>query len=120
MVSRHVEDSGGLRVRIHVDEHTRSIATASMHEETHFDRVPIGRQVDAPQAPWHDGDVLVVPIYEEVVVVERRLVLKEELRLSKRRVDVEEVHDVPLRREQIIVERQLPDGHWQRVDDTSV
>ncbi|MFD1693079.1 DUF2382 domain-containing protein [Azotobacter chroococcum] len=52
-----------------------------------------------------EGDVTVIPVLEEVLVVEKRLVLKEELRV--RRVVHEEPHSVPvtLRREQVTVER---------------
>jgi stress response protein YsnF len=47
------------------------------------ERVPIGRVIDAVPAVKDEGDLLVVPVVEETVVVERRLVLKEELHIRR-------------------------------------
>jgi cysteine sulfinate desulfinase/cysteine desulfurase-like protein len=44
-------------------------------------RVPIGQFVDRAPAPRQEGDVLIVPCIEEVVVVEKRLRVREELRI---------------------------------------
>jgi uncharacterized protein (TIGR02271 family) len=46
-----------------------------------------------------DPDVLIIPIYEEQVVVEKRMVLKEYIRVSKRRVAGERVIRETVRRE---------------------
>lgn len=37
--------------------------------------------VDAPREPWYEGDTLVIPLYEERYVTEKRLVLREEVRV---------------------------------------
>ena len=47
------------------------------------ERVPIGRVVDVMPAVKDEGDLLVVPVVEETVVVERKLVLKEELHIRR-------------------------------------
>ena len=77
------------------------------HEELQVERVPCRTEVDPAHPPQvrQEGDVTVIPVLEEVLVVEKRLVLKEELHV--RRVVHEEPHSVPvtLRREQVTVER---------------
>ena len=56
-----------------------------------------------------DG-VTIVPILEEVLFVEKRLVLKEELHI-RRRVSTETVQvPVVLRKERAVVERVPPEG----------
>jgi uncharacterized protein (TIGR02271 family) len=52
-----------------------------------------------------EGDVRVIPVVEERLVVEKRLFLVEEIRVRQRRI--EEEHDVPvtLRRHEVVVER---------------
>ena len=37
--------------------------------------------VDAPRDPWYEDDTLVIPLYEERYVTEKRLVLREEVRV---------------------------------------
>ena len=46
-----------------------------------------------------EGDTTIIPVVEEVVVVERRLVLREEIRVRKRRVEQAERVRVTLRQE---------------------
>jgi stress response protein YsnF len=47
----------------------------------------------------------IIPILEEVVVVEKRLVLKEELRVTMQRVSRRQPQSVTLRREEAVIER---------------
>jgi len=37
--------------------------------------------VDAPRDPWYEDETLVIPLYEERYVTEKRLVLREEVRV---------------------------------------
>ncbi len=46
------------------------------------DRVTIDEVVTEARKPWYEGDTLVIPLYEEQLVTEIRLVLKEEVRVK--------------------------------------
>ena len=71
-------------------------------------RVPVDRMLEpgeAPPVPRAEGDVTIIPIFEEVLTVEKRLLLKEELHITQY-ATVEEVElPVTLRRQQAVVER---------------
>jgi stress response protein YsnF len=58
----------------------------------------------------HEGDITIIPVVEEIVVVERRLVLKEEVRV--RRVSTKEQHQetVVLRQQEAVITREDPDS----------
>jgi stress response protein YsnF len=88
------------------------IARAELAEErVEVTRVPVGREVAVAPDVRTEGDVLIVPVLEEVLVVEKRLVLKEELHL-RRHVSKENVEvPVTLRKERAVVERVAIDGH---------
>ena len=75
----------------------------------------IGEPAAARRNPYFDGDELVVPVYEERVVSERRLFLKEEIRLRRARHVFQEQHDIPVRRERAVFERLQADGSWREV-----
>jgi len=89
-VSRQVIETG--RVRVAKVTHTRDHLIDESLASTRFEvtRVPVGRLIDAMPSIKEDGDLTVVPIVEETVVVERRLMLKEELHI--RRVQTSERH----------------------------
>lgn len=100
------------RVRLTTSTTTRDevVDVPIFQEEITVERVPIGRVVEAATAPRQEGDTLVVPVYEEVLVVEKRLVLKEEVRVTRVRREAHEPQRVELRREEVRVERTRPDG----------
>jgi hypothetical protein len=57
-------------------------------EEAGVERVPVNRLIDTEPQTRQEGDVTVIPIVEEVLVVEKRLLLKEEIRIRRTRNQV--------------------------------
>lgn len=53
------------------------------HDQVVVERVPVGRVVEATPPIRYEGDVTILPVMEEVVVIERRLVLKEEVHFRR-------------------------------------
>lgn len=95
------------RVRIHktVHEWEETVDPPLLHDEVVVERVPINRVVEGPVSVRSEEDTLVIPLLEEVLVVEKRLLLKEEIRITKRRVETHAPQQVTLRREEAVVER---------------
>ncbi len=104
-VQKRRVESGRVRVTKVVHEHEEVVAEPLLREEVEVERVAINRAVDGPVAIRHEGDVMIVPILEEVLVVEKRLVLKEELHIRRRRVEESHPQRVVLRTEEATVER---------------
>ena len=75
------------------------------HEHIEIVRIPIGRQTDGVPPIREEGDVTILSIVEEVVVVERRLVLKEEIHLRRVRSSSRHLESVLLREQDAIVTR---------------
>ena len=100
------------RVRVQtVTDAIEELARADVQRETvDVTRVPIDRIVETAPEIRTEGDVTIVPVLEEVLVVEKRLVVKEELHI-RRRVESEAVEvPVSLRKQRAIVERLVPDA----------
>ena len=108
-VERRSLVTGKVRVRSVVDE-VDEIARATLEEEqVQVTRVPIEREVTQRPAVRQEGDVTIVPLLEEVLVVEKRLILREELHI-RRLVTQQEVEvPVTLRKERAVVERVSAD-----------
>lgn len=110
-VSRRVVDTGVVRLRKVVHEREELVDRTVTRETVRVDRVPMNQVVPGPMEPRQEGDTLVIPVVEEVLVVERRFVLKEEVRVLRQRVtEPAEPERVTLRREEIVVERDDPAG----------
>jgi uncharacterized protein (TIGR02271 family) len=98
-------------VRIHTRVETREevVDEPLLHEEVAIERVPVNAWVEGEAPMPHDEDgVLVIPILEEMLVVEKRLWFKEEVRVSKRRTTIRKPQQVTLQREVVEVERVVP------------
>lgn len=107
-VDKRIVDTGrGVRIHKTVAEHPCQIDERLMREDVEVSHVPVDRIVPLDQAPVarHEGDTLVVPIVEEVLVVERRLRIKEELRITRTRREAHHAETIMLRTEQVSVER---------------
>jgi stress response protein YsnF len=94
-----------VRVRTVVREDERVVDEPLAVETVEVERVPLGRWVEAAPAVRQEGETTVIPVLEEVVVVERRLRLVEEVRVTKRRTTRRASERVALRREEVVVER---------------
>jgi stress response protein YsnF len=88
-----------------------------VHEEVEVKRVPVNRVVEQVPTVRRKGAVIIVPVVEEELVVTKRLVLKEEIHLIKRRTRDRFVKDVTLERERAEVQRLDAEG---RIVDTRV
>ena len=97
--------SGRVIVRTTVDTEERILKEMLSLETVEVERIPINRVVDTVPQIRTDGDVTIVPVFEERLVVEKQLVLVEEVRI-RRTASVENVEvPITLRKERANVER---------------
>ncbi len=109
-VSKRVRETGRVRLTKHVDVREEIVDEPLFREEVEVERVPIDRYVDEPTATRTEGDTTVIPVYEEVLVVEKKLLLKEELHVTRRRTEHRDPQRIALRSERVEVERTEPDS----------
>ncbi|MEK8089417.1 YsnF/AvaK domain-containing protein [Thermithiobacillus plumbiphilus] len=103
-VDKRRETTGGVRIHKRVREREETVRPELLRESVSVERVAIGQFVDAPSGPHQEGDTLVVPIFEEVLVVEKRLRLKEEVRITRTRHTETQTHTLRLREEHVSIE----------------
>ncbi|HWS90159.1 MAG TPA: YsnF/AvaK domain-containing protein [Pyrinomonadaceae bacterium] len=108
-VQKRKVEAGGVRIRKTVSEREEVVDEPLMREEVHVRRVPVNKVVDGPVPVRHVGDTMIVSLLEEVLVVEKRLMVKEELHITKEQVESYRPQRVRLRTEEAVVER-VEDG----------
>ena len=101
-VGTREREAGEVRVRKNVRTDRESIEVPTRHEEVSVERVPLSGEA-ATEAEIGEDEVS-VPVTEEEVVVEKRPVVKEEVRIKKDVVEDTEVVEEDVRREEIDVE----------------
>ena len=74
-------------------------------ESVVVEHVPVGRVIEEIPPIRQEGDVTIIPVVEEEVVVVRRLVLKEEVHLRRVRTTERHIETVTLREQKLTVTR---------------
>ena len=110
------------RVRISTRTHEREILIDQnlARERVEIEVVPVGLRIDAVPEIRQEGDTTIVPVVEEVLVVERRPMLKEEIRIKRVRTTERHQEKVMLRHQEAVVTRQEGDpssGDTRSVSD---
>ena len=97
--------AGQINVRKRVRTDREQIRVPKRHEEVHVERVPVEEGREASEAQIGEDEIS-VPVVEEEVVVEKRPVVKEEIRLRKDVAEQEEVVEEDVRREEVDIDDQ--------------
>jgi stress response protein YsnF len=97
-VDKKIVERDRVVVKTHVDERTAWVREELAREDVQVTWVDIDREVDEPPAVRTEGDTIIIPLFEEVLVVERRLVLRQEIHLTRKRSTERFDQPVTLRR----------------------
>jgi uncharacterized protein (TIGR02271 family) len=115
--TRLAETGRGVRVHKQVRSHPHQVDQTLWRDELDIRHVPVDRIVSAPPAARYEGDTFIVPVLEEVLVVEKRYRIKEELHITRQRHASRHQQTVPLRAEHVTVER-FDDGNGGQPSST--
>jgi stress response protein YsnF len=118
-VRKREANVGKVRLRTITDT-VEELAQAYLQSESvEVIRVPVDRAVETIPSVRTENDVTIVSVLEEILVVEKRLVLKEEQHI-RRRVETQAV-EVPVTvcKQRAIVERLAPDDPPNNDKETS-
>jgi uncharacterized protein (TIGR02271 family) len=108
--------TGRVKVATVTREHEQLVEELLERDNVEIERTAVGREVDQAPTVREDGDTLIIPIVEEVVVVQRRLVLKEEVRVRRKRETKPYQERVVVRRQEAVITR-IPDESNQSAAD---
>jgi uncharacterized protein (TIGR02271 family) len=100
-------EAGEVRVRKNVRTDRESVEVPTRHEEVSVERVPLSGEASEAQI---GDDEINVPVTEEEVVVSKRPVVKEEVRIRKDVVEDTQIVEEDVRREEIDVEDETTRG----------
>jgi uncharacterized protein (TIGR02271 family) len=104
-VTKETRETGRVRVSTVTREHEELVDELLERQEVAVERVPIGKRIEAIPPVREEADMIVIPIVEEVLVVERHLVLKEEVHIRRVRGTERHQERVTLRKQEAVVTR---------------
>ena len=104
-LDKRVVETGKVRISKRISEREETIDEPLFREEVSVERIPVNKYVDQMPQVRHEGDVMIIPVVQEQLVMQKRLVLVEELRVRKQLVEMHQPQSVTLRREDVEVTR---------------
>jgi uncharacterized protein (TIGR02271 family) len=105
LVTKREVETGRLRIQVSVEERQDDVPVELAHDEVEIERIPVNKAVSQLPSVRLEGSTTVIPVVEEVVVVEKRLFVVEEIHV--RRKSTTETRQIPvtLRSEQVRIDR---------------
>jgi uncharacterized protein (TIGR02271 family) len=107
-VQKQIVETGKVRVTKVVHERETVVDEPLFHDEVEVEHISVNRAVEGPISIRYEDDTLIVPIMEEVLVVQKQLILNEEIHIRKRRIETHHPQQVTLRREEAHIDRLEP------------
>jgi uncharacterized protein (TIGR02271 family) len=108
-VAKEKLETGRVRILTHTHER-EALVDDLAHERVDIETIPVNLQIDAVLQVHQEGDITIVPVVEERLVVQRRLMLKEEVRNRRVRSNERHQQTVKLRYQEAVVTRQKDDA----------
>jgi uncharacterized protein (TIGR02271 family) len=104
-VDKKVVEKAKYRIQKTVSQENFSEKVPAIHEKVNIQRVKINKYVDAAPDVRLEGDTTIIPVIEEVVVVEKKLMLVEEIHITKSRDEVHVNVKEKLRKEHVEIKK---------------
>jgi len=90
-------------VRKRVETVDQGITVDLRRQHAAIERRPVGKEVETPPPARWEGDTWVLPLIEEEIVIHKRLVLREEVRITIESVTERRIIPAAIRREVVEV-----------------
>ena len=103
-IDKKVVESGKVVIHKKVHEENKDVEVPVSHEEVEIKKVAVNKYVSEAPAIRHEGNTTIIPVMKEVAVIEKKLLLVEEVHVTKHVVEKKQERTVPLRKEEIEVE----------------
>jgi uncharacterized protein (TIGR02271 family) len=105
-VDKQSVETGKVQIRKTVTEELADVNIPVIEESYKVERIPVNKVVDTPpEAVRYEGDTMIIPVLREVVVVQKRYEIVEEVRLTKTKTETEFNQQVRLKKENISIDR---------------
>jgi uncharacterized protein (TIGR02271 family) len=104
-VTKQVVPTARVQVARVTHSHEQLVDELLSREQVEVERVAIDKPVDVMPTVREEGDCIIIPVVEEVLKIERVLVLKEEVRLHRVQHTERYQERVTLRKQEAVVSR---------------
>jgi uncharacterized protein (TIGR02271 family) len=114
-VEKEVVETGRVNIRKTVSEEEASVNIPLLSEHYDVQRIPKKEIFAKAPVPRQEGDTIIVPVVKEILVIEKRYEVTEEVHLIRRTTSTPHVQQITLLKENVDVIRTDSDGNKKRL-----
>lgn len=103
-VGKRTVEGSSYHIRTHVEQQIENVEVPLQSEEVEIKTVELNQEVSEPSGVRQENGTTIIPIYEEYLVVEKRLRLIKELHVTTKRKTTVHQEQVALRKEVVDLE----------------
>ena len=103
-IDKKIIESGKVIIHKKVHQENKDVEVPVSYEQVEIKKIAINKYVNETPVIRYEGNTTIIPVMKEVAVIEKKLLLVEEVHVIKHAVQKTEEHTVPLRKEEIEVE----------------
>jgi uncharacterized protein (TIGR02271 family) len=107
-VTRRKVETGRVHISTVTTTHDALVDELLAREQVEIERIPVGRVVETPPTVRNEGYTTIIPVVEDVVFVEKRIFLKEEVHIRRVRRTEHHRETVVLREQEAVIKRSEP------------
>ncbi|MGI8951929.1 MAG: YsnF/AvaK domain-containing protein [Chitinophagaceae bacterium] len=108
-VEKRIVESGKVHISKTVNEHQEQINIPLNHEQINIERIAINKYIEImPDAVKYEGETMIIPVIREVI--EKRILLVEEIRVTKQVIQTQQNQEITLRTEQVHINKITNDN----------
>ncbi|RAU83468.1 hypothetical protein DP923_07315 [Pontibacter arcticus] len=104
-IDKEVVESATVNISKNVREEEVLVDIPTTHEEVDVKRVQVNQYVDAVPGVRHEGETMIIPVVREVLVVEKKLMVVEEIHVTKQRIQSNETQRITVLKEEVQINR---------------
>jgi uncharacterized protein (TIGR02271 family) len=106
-IDKKVIQTGSVYIYKDVHEEEVTVDVPYSHDEIEIKRVPVNQFSEGTPPPIrYEGDNMIIPVLKEVLVVEKRIMIVEEVHVQKRKIEHQETQKITLRKEGVTINRE--------------
>ena len=102
---KQVIESGKVRISKRIVEHEELVDVPLFREEVDIEHVPINQFVETQPQVRQEGNTMIIPVVQEQVFYQKRLLLVEELHVKKQIVEEHKPQQITLLKEEVNITR---------------
>lgn len=104
-VDKKVVETGVVQIIKRVSEDRQTVNLPTSREEITVERIARNQYVETPPSIRYEGDTMIIPVLQEVIITQKKILLVEEVYVTKHQVHEHKSEEIILRKEDVIIER---------------